>query len=348
MKYIVFWIILFNFITFSACSQRNNPEDDFNVLIINDGKAIEITEYIGTSTDIRIPSRIQKLPVIVIGDEAFFNKQITSIIIPNNIVKIGNYSFASNYISNISIPNEVTHIGDGAFSDNQINNVIITNSVTHIGKMAFAWNQINSFSIPNKITRIEDLTFAWNKLSNITIPDSVSFIGNWAFTRNQFIHLSIPNSVVFIGNGAFRNNQLDHTNVNNSRIELYAMQMAQNDLQRLIDLARENKDMPDEYAFLILYARNNYKNSNLSFNANFSIRSLLEAFESRREILEVLETYYLNDLQKNATLIKNITIGSNVRLDNGRVFDDELDIFIRENRIRAGNYSYNNGTWVIN
>jgi len=90
------------------------------------------------------------------------------------------------------------------------------------------------------------------------------------------------------------------------QIKNYASQTAQADLQRLITLAQEDGEVPEELSFLIKQAKKIYKDTKQSSPEKWDARTTLSAFSSRREALEAIETKYredifaLKDLQKNA------------------------------------------------
>ena len=63
--------------------------------------------------------------VTIIANEAFKNRSLKSIVLPNNLIKIGDYAFADNQLTSVTIPNSVTNIGSGAFSDNKLTSVTI-------------------------------------------------------------------------------------------------------------------------------------------------------------------------------------------------------------------------------
>jgi len=116
---------------------------------IRDG---EITAYNGNSGDLVIPSVIWGEQVTSIGEEAFQQKRLTSVRIPNGVVSIGNKAFANNRLTNVNIPNSVTSIGEGAFANNQLTSVTIPNSVRIIRAEAFAGNQqLNRVTIGEKV-----------------------------------------------------------------------------------------------------------------------------------------------------------------------------------------------------
>ena len=60
-----------------VCALEYNGEYEYE--IINNGKEVEITGYIGTETEIEIPEVIDGLPVTSIGNQAFFKKAITKL-----------------------------------------------------------------------------------------------------------------------------------------------------------------------------------------------------------------------------------------------------------------------------
>ena len=75
--------------------------------------------------------------VTEIGEDAFRNNQLTSVIIPDSVTKIGKGAFSWNELTSVVIPDSVTEIGEHAFSENQLTSVVILDSVTKIGEYAF-------------------------------------------------------------------------------------------------------------------------------------------------------------------------------------------------------------------
>jgi preprotein translocase subunit SecD len=90
------------------------------------------------------------------------------------------------------------------------------------------------------------------------------------------------------------------------QIRTYASQTALADLQRLIDLARNGGEVPADLSFVTDAAKKLYKSAKQPSPENWNARNVLEAFSSRREALDVIETkhrdeiFALKDLQKNA------------------------------------------------
>jgi len=109
-----------------------------------------ITRYTGSGGAVTIPSTINGTPVTSIEREAFNEKRLTSVTIPNSIKTIGNFAFSGNQLTSVNIPNSVITIGPYAFSGNQLTSVNIPNSVRTIGYGAFEDNRLISITIgPN-------------------------------------------------------------------------------------------------------------------------------------------------------------------------------------------------------
>ncbi|MBQ7630151.1 MAG: leucine-rich repeat domain-containing protein [Selenomonadaceae bacterium] len=173
------------------------------------GSGIEIKKYIGSATYVIIPNYIDDLPVISIGEKAFYNcKSLKSIQIPNSVTSIGNSAFSTcKSLISIEIPNSVTSIGEFAFGFcESLTSIQIPNSVTSIGNSAFSFcESLVSIKIPNSVTSIGEFAFNGCKsLTSIQIPNSVTSIGNNAFSWcRSLVSIKIPNSVISIGKEAF-------------------------------------------------------------------------------------------------------------------------------------------------
>jgi preprotein translocase subunit SecD len=90
------------------------------------------------------------------------------------------------------------------------------------------------------------------------------------------------------------------------QIKSYASRTAQADVQRLITIAGEGGDVPEELSFLVTQAKKIYKESKQASPEKWDAKTTLSAFSGRREVLDAIETKYrddifaLKDLQKSA------------------------------------------------
>jgi len=166
-KYAVCFIIFIGSINY-LCSQSEN---DFRVKQLPNN-TIEITEYIGSTKNVRIPEILFGLKMVSIAERAFLWKGIESVIIPNTITEIKANTFFGNKLKSIDIPASVQTIGLWAFYDNQINKVIIPSTVIIIEPGAFEKNQITSISIKSILNKIGLGAFDKNPLTSISIPNN--------------------------------------------------------------------------------------------------------------------------------------------------------------------------------
>ena len=98
-----------------------------------------ITGYNGNSIVLRIPSIVNRALVTSIGREAFNNKQITSVIIPDPLNAGRDNRIEHQTVINLITGGDapdidaymgISHIGDFAFANNQITRIIIGENVT--------------------------------------------------------------------------------------------------------------------------------------------------------------------------------------------------------------------------
>ena len=137
---------------------------------------IEITDYNEEGgKDVVIPSMIEGSNVISIGTRAFYNNQLTSVIIPNSVVSIGSDAFCSNKLTSVIIPSSVTSIEQNAFYSNQLTSVTIPSSVTSIGKNAF-YKSSSSNSNLTKIINKTGKSFDWGIIVNGSSSTDYTFI----------------------------------------------------------------------------------------------------------------------------------------------------------------------------
>ena len=171
---------------------------------------VTISGYTGAGGVVTIPSSIARLPVTIVGDQAFYQYSgLTSVMIPDSVYNIGNSAFSQcTGLTSVTIGNGVRRIGDSAFSQcTGLTNLTIPSNVTIIGGVAFrectgltsvtipsgvylgngvfsGCTGLTSVTIPNGVGSIPTATFHnCTGLTSVTIPDSVSQIGELVFTN---------------------------------------------------------------------------------------------------------------------------------------------------------------------
>jgi len=190
-----------------------------------------ITGYSGKK-QVVIPAVQNGVNVVKIGDNAFSDKKLTSVSIPDGVTIIGENAFRNNRLTSVVIPDSVTIIGHYAFFNNKLTSVILGNGVTTIGDYSFSGNlnsngyptndgnQLTNVSIPDSVTIIGQRAFRYNQLLGVTIGNSVKTIGNRAFSTNKLTSVIIPDSVTSIEDAAFIANKLTHVDIGKNVISI--------------------------------------------------------------------------------------------------------------------------------
>ena len=111
--------------------------------------------YNSEITDVDMQSDPELKNVTIIANEAFRNRSLKSIVLPNNLTKIGKEAFYNNYLTSVTIPSSVTSIGAGAFESNRP-----------------ASNRLTSVTIHavNPPTIDEETTFGYKSSLKIYVP----------------------------------------------------------------------------------------------------------------------------------------------------------------------------------
>jgi len=92
---------------------------------------IHILDYIAKKRkSVIIPETIENLSVIEIAGNAFSNKGLTSIMIPESVVNIGYNAFENNKLKSVTIPDSIRTIESMAFIGNNITHITIGSDVT--------------------------------------------------------------------------------------------------------------------------------------------------------------------------------------------------------------------------
>jgi hypothetical protein len=173
------------------------------------GGTARITGYTGpTGGNVVIPNQVGGLTVVEIGWDAFKDKQMTSITIPNSVTTIEQGAFENNALTSLTLPSSLTTIESFAFKDNQLTSLTIPDGVTTVGQSAFEANVLTNLNLPSSLTTIGSFAFMHNELASLTLPDGVTTVEQSAFEANVLTNLNLPSSLTTIGSSSFKNNQL--------------------------------------------------------------------------------------------------------------------------------------------
>lgn len=204
-----------------------------------------ITDYTGAYSDVVIPGEIDGKKVTGIDYEAFYDKGLKSVIIPDSVTYIGKEAFAMNgELTQISLPAALSQIENGAFSQCDLAAVVLPEGLEAIGTRVFYGNEnLKAIHIPASVESIQGGAFAGlpgltsftlaegnedyviedgvlftadkNLLmmwlpgktdTEYAVPETVRYIEEYAFNGvNSLEKVTVPQGVYNIDDAAFRN-----------------------------------------------------------------------------------------------------------------------------------------------
>jgi len=129
---------------------------------VRDG-GVYITGYSGDDYDVRVPAEIDGMPVLAIGQNAFYSRyQIASIVLPEGLTLIDRNAFYScTGLESVTLPSTLVTIGENAFREcESLKAITIPKGVTKIGLRAFQeCRQLRRVDIPASVGTISNHTF---------------------------------------------------------------------------------------------------------------------------------------------------------------------------------------------
>lgn len=188
------------------------------------------TAYLGEDKSVVIPEEINGYQVTEIGEFAFYNEEVQSVVFPSTLTKIGKqafdqcalegfsfagdqtvevgeFAFAETSIENIVVPANIKSIPKGCFGENlEVKSIVIEEGVETIGEYAFQYNQYaTSVKIPSTVTTIGENAFVGEiRVKQLEIADGVKTIDTRAFDGLEVLTaVTLPKSITSIGEEAF-------------------------------------------------------------------------------------------------------------------------------------------------
>lgn len=225
-----------------SSEQKELAAADYKYQEQEDG-TLKITGYLGSDTEIEIPSAIDGKKVTCLEDGAFsYQDKLIRVTIPSGVNEIGSQTFSCcsslteviipegvktigyavfrecGSLNKVQIPEGVTSIGNCAFEGcTALENMVLPDGIVAIGGSAFGGcSSLESISLPEGILEISEQLFReCSSLKSITIPNSVTSIGNYAFWKcSSLSEITIPKNVGNMGEGIFEDcGSLENINV---------------------------------------------------------------------------------------------------------------------------------------
>ncbi len=211
---------------------NKKSDNGFEYVRTSDGSAAILVGYVGTETEVKIPSSINNLKVIEIADEAFMNNtRIVEVKMNSNVTKIGDRAFMGcTSLKAVKAIKSVTTFGESIFEGcTSLVEVAIPDTVVNIPVRAFygcsslldvqyhknlksvspdaltgtAWEE----SQPDGALAFGRICYGYKgDITNLVIPEGVSIIEPYAFLGcEQIKSVEFGPDVEEIGLYAFQN-----------------------------------------------------------------------------------------------------------------------------------------------
>jgi len=201
-----------------SCSEISSADAvDFSDGVLNyrseDGTNASVVGHTATEVDVVIPSQVEYdgdiYRVISIGDNAFANSYIESVVIPSSIFEIGDKAFyMCDFLAIVTFAEGLLTVGQLAFfHDDLLQTVILPDSVTAVKNYAFAYcSGVIALTIGSNLSKIGYYAFSYmTNLTEITYsaetcndiqPDACAFIQAGRNTSGTI--LTITDGVIHI------------------------------------------------------------------------------------------------------------------------------------------------------
>ncbi len=207
-------LCLFSAVSFAA---EEKISGDFAYIVLDNG-TVEITEYNGSSSSLKIPSKLAGKKVTVLGYEAFsgntkvkkvvipdtvkeiktsfiHNQSIETIVFGKNVKKLDSAAFlCASKIKTISVPEENKYFSasKGVLYNKSGTKLIyvpvnrglekytVSKKVTVIGQNALRYITLDSLKLPSGLLKIESNGICVDGIKELVIPSSVKKLENYA------------------------------------------------------------------------------------------------------------------------------------------------------------------------
>lgn len=143
-------------------------------------------------------SVIMPSTLVEIKEAAFKKTQITNIVLNEGLETIGNSAFSESLIETLIIPNSVTSLGESfCYSCSKLNKVVIPNGLTTLPLSSFqSCSNLTSLTIPSSITEIStralQIGSSSNKATIVIKSETPSTITTTTFNKSYLNKIIVP------------------------------------------------------------------------------------------------------------------------------------------------------------
>lgn len=209
---------------------KPSAEEDFVVILTDDGTGAEVTGYVGKGGGVYIPATIQGMPVKRVDMEIPRTAGVTALVVSDGCEYVRVFSDKDAYgertvleITNVFLPDsvEVYNLRNTMITEFEVpanakmvyrlpltlEKVSFRGVQKEIYKGAFEGSQLTSIVLPEGMEKIQKEAFYnCTKLVSVTLPDSLLTIGDNAFAECTALEsVNLPMNYWSIGEAAFKN-----------------------------------------------------------------------------------------------------------------------------------------------
>ena len=190
-------------------------EDENGYIFANIRDKYYLLRYDAKDTNVVLPKSFNHKNETItnygIYQYAFYESQIKSVEVPDNITSIGSNAFGNcTNLESAYIKANLKRMHSSIFRlCSNLKDVELPNGLTTIDGGLFEYcTSLTKINIPSTVTTIEYSAFKETGLKDIVIPDGVTSIEQFAFEKSKLESIRIPSSVKEIGYGVFLDSRL--------------------------------------------------------------------------------------------------------------------------------------------
>ena len=201
--------LVFSAVTFTRAESDERElyyNDDFIYEVLSD-KTITIHCYIGTDSEVTVPSLIDGLSVVSVESLAFYGTNVKKVNISEGITTLKDEAFFySSLLESAKLPTTIKTVGQGVFRDCvNLKNVTFAEDKGMLGKyMFYGCTRLESVNLPNSSENIPVGAFSYcQSLKEIKLPENLNTIYDYAFYGSGLESITLPKSLENIYTRAF-------------------------------------------------------------------------------------------------------------------------------------------------
>lgn len=222
----------------------------------SDNPEVTIYSYVGSDTDVTVPSEIKGMPVTTLHGTFSGKETVKTVTIPEGVRLIEyNAFFGCTALTTVVLPSSLEEMTEYTFYQcTNLKTVSLdtaNSKLTKIGKYSFAYcEKLTGFDIPSSLKELEEFVFAYcSSLKKIIIPDTVEKIDISAFRMcTNVTEIKIPGTVKEASEFAlFGCDKVITAELPVSMVTLANLQMS-SDLETLVIVDDGSTELPDKDA----------------------------------------------------------------------------------------------------